>query len=120
MGEKTGRPRGRPPGAPNKRTVERERVLVEVAEQIAEALGGEAFGGNAHALLMAVYKNTALEIAVRLDAAKAAIRYETPALSSIDHSSSDGSMTPAQLTPAERKARIAELEAKRSDRSGGS
>lgn len=36
----------------------------------------ERFTGDAHKLLMMVYKNQQLPIMVRLDAAKAAIRFE--------------------------------------------
>jgi hypothetical protein len=79
----TGRGRGRPPGAKNKRTVERQQQLAEAAEQIAEAIPG-AFEGDAHTFLMAVYKDTSKEMALRLDAAKAAIRYEKPALAAVD------------------------------------
>lgn len=82
MGEKIGRPRGRPPGAKNKRTQEREQKTAEAAAQIAEALGPEAFDGDAHAFLVAVYKNPGNELNHRIDAAKAAIRYEKPALNS--------------------------------------
>jgi hypothetical protein len=84
MGEKTGKPRGRPPGAKNRRTEKREQATAEAAEQIADALGDAAFGGDAHALLMAVYKDPQHEWNLRVDAAKAAIRYEKPALSSVE------------------------------------
>lgn len=84
MAEPTGRGRGRPPGAKNKRTQEREQRATEAARQITEALGADAFDGDAHAFLVAVYKNPLNEFAHRLDAAKAAIRYETPALSSVE------------------------------------
>jgi hypothetical protein len=79
MGVRTGNPRGRPKGAKNRRTKEVEAATAEAAAQIEAALG-EAFEGDAHALLMAVYKNTALDLPLRLDAAKAAIRFEKPAL----------------------------------------
>ena len=85
MGERTGNPRGRPPGAKNRRTKAVEAATVEAASKIAEAID-EAFDGDAHALLMAVYKNPANEMALRIDAAKAAIRYERPALSSVQAS----------------------------------
>lgn len=79
MGIRTGNPRGRPKGARNKRT----EAVIEAAEaaaaQIAEALPG-AFDGDAHALLMLVYKDPAHEWPLRIDAAKAAIRFEKPAL----------------------------------------
>lgn len=84
MSPPTGRRRGRPPGAKNKRTQEREQKTAEAAAQIAEALGDEVFEGDAHALLMSVYKNAKADWNHRLDAAKAAIRYEKPALSSIE------------------------------------
>lgn len=84
MGEKTGRPRGRPPGAKNKRTQEREQATQEAAKMIAETIGDGAFEGDAHAFLVSIYKNPANELPVRIDAAKAAVRYEKPALSSVD------------------------------------
>jgi hypothetical protein len=83
MGIKTGNPRGRPPGSKSKRTVEREQAMSEAAKTIEEALEG-AFEGDAHALLMVVYKDPSKEMALRIDAAKAAIRYEKPALSTIE------------------------------------
>lgn len=79
MGQKTGRPRGRPPGAKNKRTAEREQQMARAAQAVEMALD-DAFDGDAHALLMAVYKDKGLELPLRIDAAKAAIRYEKPAL----------------------------------------
>jgi len=74
---------GRPKGARNKRTVETEARIAQAAEAAAKALP-EAFQGDAHALLMLVYKNETLDLSLRLDAAKAAIRYERPALASVD------------------------------------
>ena len=91
MGERTGRPRGRPPGAKNKRTEQRAKVTQEVAQAITETIP-EAFTGDAHAFLMAVYKDPQKPIDQRLDAAKAAIRYEKPALSSVEAKHS-GEMT---------------------------
>jgi hypothetical protein len=84
MGERTGRPRGRPPGAKNKRTVAVEAAAKVVAAAISESLP-ESFAGDAHALLMTVYKDPSQDMELRLDAAKAAIRYEKPALAAIDH-----------------------------------
>ena len=40
MGIKTGRPRGRPKSAKNKRTVEREADMREMAARIGNAVGG--------------------------------------------------------------------------------
>jgi hypothetical protein len=57
--------------------------MQEAAAALADVLP-DAFQGDAHALLMSIYKNTDKPIELRLDAAKAAIRYEKPALASID------------------------------------
>jgi len=84
MGIKTGNPRGRPPGSKSKRTVEREQAMSEAAKAIEAAFGDAAFEGDAHAFLMGVYKDTRIDIEKRIDAAKAAIRYEKPALSTIE------------------------------------
>jgi hypothetical protein len=43
-----------------------------------------AFDGDAHALLVAVYKDPRNSLEVRVDAAKAAIRYERPALQAVN------------------------------------
>jgi hypothetical protein len=74
---------GRPAGLRNKRTRELEAAAALVAEQIAEIVPG-AFAGDAHALLMWVYKNPSNELPLRVDAAKAAAPYEKPRLSQID------------------------------------
>lgn len=81
MGVRTGKPRGRPKGAKNQHTLDREEHIAAAAVAVEDALP-DAFKGDAHALLMLVYKNTANELQVRLDAAKAAIAYEKPRLSS--------------------------------------
>jgi hypothetical protein len=83
MGTKTGRPRGRPKGAKNKRTAEREAATKEMAAQIENVVGG-AFEGDALAYLMSVYKDPLKPENVRIDAAKAAIRYERPALAPVE------------------------------------
>src|ERR1700724_2897101 len=72
---------GRPRGAKNKRTLERERAAAVAAGKVAGAIGTDCFGGDAHALCMSVYKDTRLPVALRLDAAKAALPYERPKLS---------------------------------------
>jgi hypothetical protein len=83
MSEQTGRPRGRPKGALNKRTAEREAAMREKAAQIEKAVG-DAFEGDALAYLMSIYKDPTKPETLRMDAAKAAIRYERPALAPID------------------------------------
>ena len=74
-GERRG---GRQKGTKNKATL-------RLAEVLAAASAAMAIGGviDAHVLLMAVYKNTTLDIELRLDAAKMAIRYETPVPSAV-------------------------------------
>jgi hypothetical protein len=74
---RTGRPRGRPPGSRNRRTLQAEAAAQATAAAIAAALPA-AFEGDAHALLMALYKNPSVDLHVRLDAAKVAIRFEKP------------------------------------------
>ena len=56
--------------------------MVEAAQHLTDAIGEGAFAGDAHALLVAVYKNPAHDWDLRVDAAKAAVRYEKPALAS--------------------------------------
>lgn len=46
----------------------------------------ESFKGDAHALLMSVYKDVTHPLSIRLDAAKAAISYEKPRLAAVEHS----------------------------------
>jgi hypothetical protein len=78
-GKKTG---GRKKGTPNKRTQEREAATAKAAALISEAIPA-AFAGDAHALLIATYKNPNLDLHVRLEAAKAALSYEKPRLQAV-------------------------------------
>lgn len=70
---------GRPPGARNQKTAEFKEALQE-AHELVEAVLPEPFHGDAHTLLMVLHKDIGQDMAVRLDAAKAAIRFEKPAL----------------------------------------
>jgi hypothetical protein len=79
MGISTGRRPGRPAGARNKRTNESVARMQELAERLSQVMP-EAFHGDAHALLMAVYRDPAQPIAVRIEAAGKAIGYEKPKL----------------------------------------
>jgi hypothetical protein len=77
-GFKTG---GRKKGSKNRKTV----LLEEKGrELLAEVLGANAFEGDAHSFLIAVYKDESHPIELRLEAAKAAIRFEKPALAALD------------------------------------
>lgn len=80
-GFKTG---GRQKGSKNKRTLMLEGAARELIANAGDVLGENAFDGDAHALLILTYKNKALPLELRVDAAKAAIRFEKPALSSVD------------------------------------
>lgn len=108
MGRKTGNPRGRPKGAKSKRTQEREEAMTQAAIQIAATLGENAFTGDAHALLMAVYKNETLPLKLRLDAAVAAIGYEKPRLSSVD-ANIDGTFGPYEALPIPVESRDSDV-----------
>jgi hypothetical protein len=74
---------GRQKGTPNKRTMAREARIAEAAAAIESAMP-EAFKGDAHAYLMAVYKNPSLPTKDRLAAATAAIGYEKPKLAAVE------------------------------------
>jgi hypothetical protein len=98
-GERRG---GRKCGTKNKRTLARERAQAETAVKITEALGADAFEGDAHAFLTAIYKDVAQPIGLRMDAAKAAIGYEKPRLAAVE-GKVEGRMTLEQLVMASYK-----------------
>ena len=70
------------------------------AEKISATLGSEVFHGDAHALLMTVYKDLKQPIGLRIEAAKAALPYEKPRLASIENKIVDefDSMTDEQVS----------------------
>jgi hypothetical protein len=86
-GRRTGTPKtgGRKAGTPNKRTVALRMATATAAEQISATLGLGVFHGDAHALLMTVYKDLNQPIGLRMEAAKAALPYEKPRLASIEN-----------------------------------
>ena len=67
---------GRPKGRKNNRTLELEAAAREAAAAI-----DEAFEGDAHAFLQAVYRNPAVPLELRIMAASRALKVEKPALS---------------------------------------
>lgn len=76
---------GRPVGSTDERTERRRAATAEKAKEIEAALGTDAFDGDAHALLMSVYRDTSQPMDVRVDAAKAAVPYEKPRLANVKH-----------------------------------
>ena len=83
---------GRPRGSKNKRTLARAERLRELSEQLkAEDETLEIFNGDAHSLLCAIYRDPKWPIDIRMDAAKAAIKFEKPALASTEMTGKDGS-----------------------------
>jgi hypothetical protein len=75
--KKTG---GRVAGTPNKR--KRQAVVAEAIARVGETIAN-AFAGDAHALLVAIYKDPRQNLHTRLEAAKAALPYEKPRLQSV-------------------------------------
>ena len=102
----TGRPRGRPPGSPNKRTAAIKAAVAQAADRLATEIP-DAFVGDAHAFLMAIYKDPGHPIDLRLDAAKAAIRFEKPALAAVQVKE-DRRSELHEFTTAELEAMIAD------------
>jgi hypothetical protein len=75
---------GRGKGVKNLGTQQRERRIRD-AMKIAETfLGNTAFRGDAHALLICIYKDPSQPLAVRIDCAKAALPYEKPRLAAVE------------------------------------
>src|SRR6266446_10824288 len=83
--KKTGR---RQKGSRNKRTQEREEATTQAIVLIGEAIP-DAFAGDAHAFLVAVYKNPRIDHHTRQDAAKAALPYEKPRLQAVKLANQD-------------------------------
>ena len=99
-GFKTG---GRIKGSKNKRTLLLEGAARQVQGDAKRILGDEAFEGDAHSLLVLIYKDNSLPLAVRLDAAKTAIRFEKPVMSAVDSGGSKAvyAISEEPLTPEE-------------------
>jgi len=79
-GSKPGERRGgRKRGSPNKTTQARQAAMQKAAERLAGAVP-DAFDGDAHSLLVMLYKDPTQPTHVRLDAARAALPFEKPRL----------------------------------------
>src|SRR5690242_1239618 len=99
MGQKTGNPRGRPPGTNGRRKIARD-VAIRQAQKIIDESVPRAFEGDAHAFLISIYKDPAQEVGHRLQAANTAIKFEKPALQAVQLSGKDGG--PIQLSLIDR------------------
>jgi hypothetical protein len=69
----SGNPAGRPPGRGDKRVRAREERLQELSELIGQVIPN-AFDGNAHELLCAIYRDPRMPLEMRKDAAALALR----------------------------------------------
>lgn len=100
----SGNPAGRPRGTGDKRVTARDERLRALSASLGKVIP-EAFDGDAHALLTAMYKDPRMPLEVRKDAAAIAIKFEKPALASTHTTLNDETV----LTPAQRQQRIREL-----------
>lgn len=75
---------GRKPGSKNQRTIEREQAAAELAEKLSEALGVEAFEGDALSLMQLLYKHPGVPFDLRFEAAKVAAPFERPKLAAVE------------------------------------
>lgn len=74
---------GRKPGGKNRKTVEREKAVTEALDELSQAIGLDAFEGDGLALMQLIYR-TPGPIALRFEAAKAALPFERPKLAQVD------------------------------------
>lgn len=98
---------GRVKGAKNKTTLEREAAVAEAMAKAAAILGDDAFDGDAHALLITIYKDPRAPLELRVHCAQACLPYEKPRLAAIEHTGKDGA--PIAHTIEERRAAAAAL-----------
>ena len=98
---------GRQKGTPNRRSAAVKQAGAEAVERLMAGIE-DPFDGDAHALMVLVYKDQGQPMPLRLDAAKGAIRYEKPALATIDLGNKDDKPfatearwadSPAEATP---------------------
>ena len=93
MAWQKGKPRppnaGRRKGALNKRTLAKSAAVQHAREVIQESIP-DAFPGDAHALMIAIYKDPSHPMDIRLEAATKAAPYEKPALARQEVTGKDG------------------------------
>ena len=87
--------------------------MKEMAAQIGKAVGG-AFEGDALAYLISIYKDPLKPENLRIDAAKAAIRYERPAIAPVERRDPESDFVPLaeRLAYYERRDEIEASETK--------
>jgi hypothetical protein len=103
---------GRPKGAINKRTEALAEAVAVTAATLKDTIP-DAFTGDAHALLMALYKDPANPLTLRMEAARAAIRYEKPALAALQVGGDENAPLEVSVTSdLERAKAVASLVAK--------
>lgn len=76
---------GRKKGSTNQRIKRLRSEMRSISLKFGE-LVPDAFEGDGHALMVAIYKHPDVPLEVRLDAAAKAARYEKPSLQAIEHS----------------------------------
>ena|SRR5215469_9663096 len=103
---------GRPKGSVDKRV---RWALDAGREAIRSVLGPDAFDGNALALFQVVYRDPAQPLDLRIEAAKAAIPYESARLQVMEARVGIHTATTRALSEAEMGALIAVIDAAEED-----
>ena len=103
-GFKTG---GRRLGSLNKRTAAHREAARQVLDSASAALGDRMQDIDAHTLLKLVYRNAELDLGVRLDAAKAALRHETPVMATTSVDLTVSNVPPDQWSDDQLRSFIA-------------
>jgi hypothetical protein len=94
-GRKTG---GRQKGVTNKKTAAQREAIKQALASAEQAMADRLEDLDAHGFLRLIYRDRSQPLEVRIDCAKAAVRYEAPALSQTDLSVR---VPPRELTDAE-------------------
>jgi hypothetical protein len=80
------------------------QAQAEASEKVTQALGPDAFDGDALSFLQALYRDTAQAVETRLHAARAAIAYERPRLAAVTFEDGPSHRNLEKLTDAELQA----------------
>jgi hypothetical protein len=101
-GERRG---GRKKGTKNRKTVENEQAMEEARIIIEQSIPG-AFEGDAHALMMAIYKHPEVNLETRLRAASVAVNFEKARLASMEVTGKDGGPVQTESADIRSLARV--------------